>query len=114
MKVSINWVKELLPKLKATSAAIAQRLTDAGLEVESVEEQAARYEGIVVAEVRSVEQHPNADKLKVTTVFDGASVRQVVCGAHNVAVGQKVALATLRAVLPNGTPIAARDVRGVR
>lgn len=113
MKASIQWIKELLPALKATPAAIERRLTAAGLEVEAVEREADAFEGVVVGEVREVGPHPGADQLKVTKVWDGQAEHQVVCGAPNVAAGQKVPFATLGAKLPNGMEIARRTIRGV-
>lgn len=101
MKISYNWLNEFLPVTK-TPEELDQLLTDTGLEVEGFEVLEAvkgGLEGVVVAEVLTCEQHPNADRLKITTVNNGKEVLQVVCGASNVAVGQKVILAQVGATL---------------
>lgn len=113
MKASTQWIKELLPSLKANPAAIERRLTAAGLEVEGVEREADAFVGVVVGEVKEVSPHPGADQLKITKVYDGENEHQVVCGAPNVEVGQKVPFATLGAKLPNGMEIGRRTIRGV-
>lgn len=101
MKISSNWLHEFLPVQK-TPEQLDQILTDTGLEVEgfeTFETVKGGLEGVVVAEVLTCEKHPNADRLKVTTVSNGTEILQVVCGAPNVAVGQKVILAQVGAVL---------------
>lgn len=101
MKISYNWLNEFLPKT-FTPEELDQLLTDTGLEVEGFETIEAVKGGlvnVVVGEVMTCEQHPNADRLKVTTVNNGTEIVQVVCGAPNVAVGQKVILAQVGAVL---------------
>ena len=102
MKISYNWLKQFI-KIDWKSDETAALLTDLGLEVEIVEKyQSVKggLEGIVVGHVLTCEQHPNADRLKVTTVDlgDGTPV-QIVCGASNVAVGQKVPVATIGTTL---------------
>ena len=102
MKISYNWLKQFI-KIDWKSEETAALLTDLGLEVEIVEKyQSVKggLEGIVVGHVLTCEQHPNADRLKVTTVDIGAeSPVQIVCGASNVAAGQKVPVATIGTVL---------------
>jgi phenylalanyl-tRNA synthetase beta chain len=114
VKVSIHWLKSLLPGLAGDADDIARRLTAAGLEVEGVHRLADTLDGVVVARVRRVEPHPKADKLRLATVFDGEAEQTVVCGAPNVAEGQKVALARLGTTLPNGMTMAPRKIRGVK
>lgn len=102
MKISYNWLKQFI-KTDWKSEETAALLTDLGLEVEVVEKyQSLRggLEGVVVGYVMTCEQHPNADRLKVTTVDlgDGNPV-QIVCGAANVAAGQKVPVATIGTTL---------------
>ncbi|GEP50609.1 phenylalanine--tRNA ligase beta subunit [Flavobacterium noncentrifugens] len=102
MKISYNWLKQFI-KIDWKSEETAALLTDLGLEVEVVEKyQSVKggLEGIVVGQVLTCVQHPNADRLKVTTVDlgDGTPV-QIVCGAANVAAGQKVPVATIGTVL---------------
>ncbi len=102
MKISYNWLKQFI-KIDWKSDETAALLTDLGLEVEIVDKyQSVKggLEGIVVGHVLTCEQHPNADRLKVTTVDlgDGTPV-QIVCGASNIAAGQKVPVATIGTTL---------------
>jgi phenylalanyl-tRNA synthetase beta chain len=98
MRISYNWLKQFI-KTEWTSEETATLLTDLGLEVEAVEKfQSVKgaLEGVVVGEVLSCEKHPDADRLKVTMVNIGESIPvQIVCGASNVAAGQKVPVATV-------------------
>lgn len=101
MKISSNWLHNFLPVQK-TPEQLDVILTDTGLEVEgfeTIEAVKGGLDGVVVAEVLTCEKHPNADRLKVTTVNNGTEILQVVCGAPNVAVGQKVILAQVGATL---------------
>ncbi len=98
MRISYNWLKQFI-KLDLPSEETAAILTDLGLEVEVVEtfeSVKGGLKGIVVGEVKTCIQHPDADRLKITTVDlgDGNPI-QIVCGASNVAVGQKVPVATI-------------------
>lgn len=99
--------------LQLPVAVLAERLTLAGLEVDSIEPVAPPFSGVVVAEVLTLEKHPDADKLRVATVNKGDEVLQIVCGAPNVAVGVKVPLATIGAQLPGGLQIKKGKLRGV-
>ncbi|MES2426582.1 MAG: phenylalanine--tRNA ligase subunit beta [Bacteroidota bacterium] len=98
MKISYNWLKEFINTDK-TPEEISTILTGTGLEVESVEKVQAipgGLEGLVIGYVKETEQHPNADRLKVTKVdVGGTEDLQIVCGAVNVAAGQKVVVATV-------------------
>ena len=98
MKISYNWLKQFIQTDK-TPQELSLILTDIGLEVESVEKVqpiAGGLEGLLIGKVLSCVQHPNADRLKVTTVDVGrAEVLQIVCGASNVAAGQVVVVATV-------------------
>jgi len=98
MKISYNWLKSFIP-LNKPASEVAGILTDIGLEVEKIEDYvpaAGSLDGVVVGHVRKVWKHPNADKLWLTEVDlgDGKPV-QIVCGAPNVAEGQKVPVATI-------------------
>ncbi len=102
MKISYNWLKQFI-KTDWDSEKTASMLTDLGLEVEGIEKyQSVKggLEGIFVGHVLTCVQHPNADKLKITTVDlgDGNPI-QIVCGASNVAEGQKVPVATIGTIL---------------
>ena len=106
MKISLNWLKSYI-ETSLPAEEIAKILTDIGLEVEGLEQiETVRggLSGLVVGEVLTCEKHPDADKLHVTTVDlgDGAPT-QIVCGAPNVAAGQKVVVATINTMLyPTG------------
>src|ERR1700761_5161261 len=96
MKISYNWLKEFIDTEK-TPEEISKILTGTGLEVESMEKVQALpggLEGLVIGHVKERVQHPNADRLSVTKVDIGAGEDlQIVCGAPNVAAGQKVVVA---------------------
>ena len=102
MKISYNWLKQFL-ETSWTPEQTGELLTDLGLEVEGItpfQSVKGALEGIVVGEVLTCVQHSNADKLKVTTVTIGADEPlQIVCGAANVAVGQKVPVVTIGTTL---------------
>jgi phenylalanyl-tRNA synthetase beta chain len=102
MKISYNWLKQFL-KIDWEAVKTGELLTDLGLEVEGIdliESIKGSLKGVVVGEVLTREKHPNADKLSVTTVnVGGEEPIQIVCGAPNIAVGQKVPVATVGTVL---------------
>ncbi len=127
MKISYNWLKDYLPgdevtlKMIDTPQKLGDILTSVGLEVENIE----KYEtipnglqGLFIGEVLNCEKHPGADKLQITTVDDGnGEVLQIVCGAANVAKGQKVVVATVGTTLypTGGEPFTIKKakIRGV-
>lgn len=95
MKISYNWLKQYID-IPETAEEIGKTLTDTGLEVESVEPfetVKGGLNGLVIGEVLTCGKHPNADKLSVTTVNVGDKILPIVCGAANVAAGQKVVVA---------------------
>ena len=98
MKISYNWLKQFI-NLELPASEAGELLTDLGLEIESIESFSSvrgGLEGVVVGEVLTCEKHPNADRLSLTTVDIGAGEPvQIVCGAPNVAAGQKVPVATV-------------------
>jgi len=105
MKISYNWIKDYL-KIDLEPAKIAEILTGIGLEIEGIDEWVSvkgGLEGVVIGEVLTCKKHPDADKLSVTTVDIGTSQPlQIVCGAPNVATGQKVPVATVGTVVFKG------------
>ncbi|SDJ33388.1 phenylalanine--tRNA ligase subunit beta [Billgrantia gudaonensis] len=113
MKFSEQWLREWVsPQLDVQG--LADQITMAGLEVDAIEPAAALFSGVVVGEVVSKEPHPNADKLSLCQVEDGSGEpAQVVCGAPNVAAGQKVPFARVGAVLPGDFKINKAKLRGV-
>ena len=113
MKFSENWLREFVP-IKADREELCQRLTMAGLEVESVELLGESLDGVVVAQIIGCEPHPNADKLRVCQVSIGAGKPvQIVCGAPNARAGLKAPLAMVGAILPSGIQIKKAALRGV-
>lgn len=99
MKVTLNWLQQYV-EFKWSPEELAERLTFLGLEVESVQTLGGEFPGIVVAQVLSRDKHPNADKLSLCRVHDGAGERQIVCGAQNFKAGDKVPLILPGASLP--------------
>ena len=116
MKLSYSWLKNYL-ECDLTPQQVADAMTSIGIEVDSVaeeEEIPGGLAGVVVAEVVECEAHPNSDHLHITKVNDGTGeLLTVVCGAPNVAAGQKVLFARLGAVLPGDFKIKKSKIRGV-
>lgn len=113
MKISESWLREWVNPA-VDSDALAHQLTMAGLEVDDSSPVAKPFSGVVVGEVLTVVQHPDADRLRVTTVNIGqGEPLQIVCGAANVAVGLRVPVATIGAVLPGDFKIKKGKLRGV-
>ncbi len=112
MKFSETWLREWVNPEISTEELVAQ-LTMAGLEVDAVESAANQFNGVVVGEVLSVEKHPDADKLNICQVSNGKETLQVVCGAPNVASGQKVPFALVGAALAEDFKIKKAKLRGV-
>jgi len=112
VKFSENWLREWVNPQLSTEELVAQ-LTMAGLEVDNVEPAANKFTGVVVGEVLSLEKHPDADKLNVCQVSNGKENFQVVCGAPNVAAGQKVPFALVGAELAEDFKIKQAKLRGV-
>ncbi len=102
MKISLNWLKDYIDLNGISVDEIVDKLTYAGLEVEEVVDQSKKFENMVVGLVHEAKKHPNADKLSLCKVSDGKEEFSVVCGAPNVATGQKVVFAKVGAVIPNG------------
>ncbi len=114
MKISLNWIKELVDLPEVSKEEIIQSLTMSGLEVEDVIDQNKLYENFVVGFVKEKKKHPNADKLSICTVTTGEKDFQVICGAPNVEEGQKIVFAQIGATVPKGNfKIGKAKIRGV-
>ena len=101
MNISFNWLSEFL-KLDLKIDEVSNILTDIGLEVEGIkdyQEIKGNFEGLIVGEVIECSKHPNADRLKLTKVDVGSEILQIVCGAPNADVNQKVVIATVGTTL---------------
>ena len=112
MQFSEKWLREWVSP-QQDMAAFGHQLTMAGLEVDAIVPVAPPFQGVLVGEVLSVVPHPDADKLRVTSVSTGTETLQIVCGAANVRVGLRVPVATVGAELPGGLKIKQAKLRGV-
>lgn len=114
MKISYNWLTEFV-NLDLTPEETAQKLTLVGLEVEEITSFGSLLKGVIVGEVLKVEDHPNADRLHICKVNTGSETVQIICGADNVAPGQKVPVATVGSTLPvetdDGEPLTIRKAK---
>ena len=111
MLLPLNWLREFVP-YEGDAAALGDRLTMLGLELEELARPFDGIKDVVVGYVAECARHPEADKLSVCRVDIGAEVLDIVCGAPNVAAGQKVAVAPVGATLPNGMTIKKAKLRG--
>ena len=112
MKFSEQWLREWVnPSINVND--LADQITMAGLEVDSVDPVAGEFNGVIVAEIVSLEKHPDADKLNVCQVNTGTETVQIVCGAANARAGLKAPLATIGANLPGDFKIKKSKLRGV-
>src|SRR5436853_3924609 len=113
MKFSVNWLREFVD-LPNKPEEIVDLLTRAGVETENIETRGAKIDNVIVSQITASSRHPNADRLTICEVDDGSGTkRQIVCGATNYKVGDKVPLALPGAKLPNGTEIRKSKLRGV-
>ena len=113
MKFFVNWLGEFVD-LPEDPEEIADLLTRAGVETKNIETRGAKIDNVIVSQITASSRHPNADRLTVCEVNDGSGTkRQIVCGATNYKVGDKVPLALPGAKLPNGTEIRKSKLRGV-
>src|SRR5947208_6296480 len=113
MKFSVNWLREFVD-LPKNPEEIAELLTRAGIETRNIETRGAKIDKVIVSQISASSRHPNADRLTVCEVDDGSGMkRQIVCGATNYKVGDKVPLALPGSRLPNGTEIRKSKLRGV-
>jgi len=114
MKFSVNWLRESVD-LPKNPEEITELLTRAGVETKKIETRGAKIDKVIVSQITASSRHPNADRLTVCEVDDGSGTkRQIVCGATNYKVGDKVPLALPGAKLPNGTEIRNSKLRGVQ
>lgn len=115
MKYSFNWLKEL-SGTKRTAQKVREDLTMRAFEVEGLEEIGNGFTQVVTGRIESIAKHPDADRLQIVRVVvdsKGKDVRQIVCGAHNIKIGDIVPVALPGAKLPNGMEIKEAKLRGV-
>ncbi|MDE2459677.1 MAG: phenylalanine--tRNA ligase subunit beta [Gammaproteobacteria bacterium] len=114
MRISEQWLREFVDP-PASTRDLAERLTSAGIEVTAISEGLPALDHVLVGEVRNVEPHPQADRLRVCTVFVGKGKSlQIVCGAANVNTGMRVAVILPGGHLPDGSEIHTTQLRGVK
>jgi phenylalanyl-tRNA synthetase beta chain len=113
MKISLNWLSDYVDITGISIDELVDKVSTAGLEVEEVIDQSDVLANMVVGFVKETKRHPNADKLTLCIVSDGTNEYSVVCGAPNVAVGQKVPFAKVGAIIPsNGLKLEKVKIRG--
>jgi phenylalanyl-tRNA synthetase beta chain len=112
MRYSFNWLKEI-SGTKSSVQKVAENLTMKSFEVENLEHSVNGLDGVIVGKILEIKKHPNADKLQIATVDVGSKKLEIICGAPNIQVGQKVPVAMLGAKLPNGE-IKEVEIRGVK
>src|SRR5438309_2658042 len=113
MKFSVNWLREFV-ELPPSVDGLAELLTMSGVEIEGIEKRGTDFDHVVVAQITESKPHPNADRLTVCVIDDGSGTkRQIVCGAKNYRVGDKVPLALPGAELTAGLKIRASKLRGI-
>ena len=113
MKFTLDWMREFVELPTKDPERIAEALESLGHEVEGWERIEPRFEGVVVGKVLTVDAHPNADKVRVTTVDVGGEVLDIICGAWNFEAGAVVPVAKPGAVLQGDFKITKREIRGV-
>ena len=113
MRVPLSWLRELVA-FDLTPEQLAERLTLLGMEVKGIERRGTEWANVVVGELLAVEKHPRADRLSLTRVTTGSGEPlEIVCGATNIAVGQRVPVALPGAVLPGNRRIERTEKMGV-
>ena len=113
MRVPLAWRREFVD-VDLAPEALAERLTLLGMEVKGIEAWGADWRNVVVGELLTVERHPRADRLSLTSVTTGAGAPlEIVCGATNIAPGQRVPVALPGSVLPGGRRIERTEKMGV-
>ena len=112
IKAPLSWLREYC-HIPWPVEELTERLTLAGLEIDAVDVIGGEYENMVIGSVVTAERHPNADRLSLCTVDIGSETLEIVCGAPNVAAGQRVPVALVGARLPGGMKIKKARIRGI-
>jgi phenylalanyl-tRNA synthetase beta chain len=113
MLISLNWIRDFVDIPTINPKQLGSMFTLATAEVEDVIVKGENLKPVVVAEIKSIRPHPEADKLNLVTVDFGQSPKEVVCGAGNVRVGLKVPYAPIGTTLPNGMTLEPKKIRGI-
>jgi phenylalanyl-tRNA synthetase beta chain len=112
MKFPVSWLRDFVA-IECSITDLVDRLTMAGLEVDSVDYVGEKLSGIITGRIDSIEKHPDADKLVITSIFDGKNHHQIVTGASNITVGDIVPVSLPGATLANGMTIKESKLRGI-
>ena len=112
MKISWQWIKDYV-EVPFSPSELAEALTHSGLEVENLSQWTPAFSGVIVARLGSFRPHRQSDHLSICTVNDGQSDYSIICGAPNLKVGERVALALEGATLPDGSKIGKTSFQGV-
>ncbi|OFZ25814.1 MAG: phenylalanine--tRNA ligase subunit beta [Bdellovibrionales bacterium RIFOXYB1_FULL_37_110] len=113
MLISIGWIKEFVELPKLSKEEIKKRFTLATAEVEEVKETGPHLKQIIIAQIKEIKKHPEADKLNLVTFTTGKENKTVVCGASNVKVGLKIPYAPLGTTFPDGFTLVPKQIRGI-
>lgn len=114
MKISLAWLSDFIDITESDPSRLAAVLTERTAEIEEMIDLGKAFDHVVVGQILAIDAHPNADKVRVTKIDMGDStIRQIICGAQNIEVGQKVPVALPGAVLPGDFRIEKRAMRGV-
>ena len=106
-----NWLKNFLYP-KSNPEKNPEDLVMSSAKIESFENQTQKFDGVLIGKILEISKHPNADRLQLTKVDIGGKILDIVCGAKNIEVGQKVPVATVGTKLPNGIEIKEAEIRG--
>ncbi len=112
MRVPLSWLRDYV-EVDLEPESLAARLTLLGMEVKGIERRGSEWRNVVVGELLAVDKHPRADRLSLTRVTTGGETLEIVCGATNIAVGQRVPVALPGAVLPGDRRIERTEKMGV-
>ncbi len=113
MKISLNWLQDFVTLKTKDFDLIQERITNRSAEIEEVIKEGDLFNKVVVGEILEIKKHPDADKLNVTQTTTGEHTFQIICGAQNIKVGQKVPVSLIGAKLPNGLKIQKTKIRGI-
>lgn len=113
MKISLNWLQDFVTLKTKDFELIQETITNRSAEIEEIIKEGEAFANVVVGEILEIEKHPDAEKLNITQTTVGNHTFQIVCGAKNIRVGQRVPVALIGAELPNGLKIQKAKIRGV-
>ena len=113
MKISLNWLQDFVTLKTKDFELIQETITNRSAEIEEIIKEGEVFANVVVGEILEIKKHPDAEKLNITQTTVGNHTFQIVCGAKNIRVGQRVPVALIGAELPNGLKIQKAKIRGI-